>query len=342
MNVLTVNAGSTSLKIDLVRDGSRIVGWDSLPEAAAAAPLADVVAHRLVHGGPREAPVLIDDAVRAELDDLAVVDPLHMQPALDGIDAARRKFAGVPDVACFDTSFHATIPEAARRYALPQPWRDSVPAYGFHGLSHAWSARRVRELTPEARRVVVAHLGGGSSLCGIRDGRSQITTMGFTPLDGMPMATRVGNIDPGAVLWLARQPGLDVGDLLSRRSGLQGLAGTPDMRELLRQADDGDAAAEFALRVYRHRFTVLLGGCVAALGGLDVLVFTGGIGEHAAALRRMLCEPLGWLGVELDGGGAARPPDARISTDGSRVGVYVIAAREELVMAEAAERLLAG
>jgi len=335
VNIVTVNAGSTSLKVDLVRDGVRVGGWDTL-ESVVDGPdgPADAVAHRIVYGGGHSEPAVVDTRLRDELDGLAAIDPLHMGPALEALDTARRYWPDVPHVACFDTAFHTSIPASARRYALPQPWRDRVPAYGFHGLSHAWSAVRVRELAPDARLVVVAHLGGGSSLCGIDSGRSRVTTMGFTPLDGLVMATRVGAIDPGAVLWLSRQPDIDLDDLLSYRSGLQGLAGSADMRDVLSRAAAGDADANFALDVYEHRFVTQLGACVAAIGGIDVLVFTGGIGEHAPALRERLCRRLGWLGVALDGATADSEPDSELTSQGSHVRVFVIAAREDLIMAD--------
>lgn len=342
MHVLTVNAGSTSLKIDLVRDGAAQQSFESVADAAMRlSEPPPVVAHRIVHGGTRTTPTVIDSDMRAELAELADLDPLHDPPALDAIDQARVAWPQALHVACFDTAFHATVPEQARTYALPQPWRDSCRVLGFHGLSHEWSALRLAELAPSARRAVIAHLGGGSSLCGLLDGRSQITTMGLTPLDGLVMASRSGAIDPGAVLWLGRQEGLDVEDLLSRRSGLLGLAGSADMSAVVERADAGDAVAAFALDVYEHRFVTLFGGCVAALGGLDALVFTGGIGEHADGLRARLCRRLGWLGITLD---PARSPtyagERDLAAPESSVRVFVIPAREDLMMARAAWQML--
>lgn len=342
MNILTVNAGSTSMKVDLVRDGVAVSHWDALdPVAGDPSVRPQAVAHRFVHGGRRTAPVVVDADVRRELDELVVLDPLHLPPALDALEAARAAWPTVPHVVCFDTAFHVTIPAARRSYALPQPWRGQLPAYGFHGLSHSWSAHRLAELAPAARRSVVAHLGGGSSLCGIVDGRSEVTTMGFTPLDGLVMATRPGSLDPGAVLWLARQPGLDLEDLLTRRSGLAGLTGTPDMREVLARARSGDGDASFALDLYEQRFGSLLGGCVATIGGIDALVFTGRIGEAADALRSRLLGRLDWLGVEVDTRSRPRgESDWELSAVGSRLRVFVIRSAEHLVLARDTEHLV--
>jgi acetate kinase len=221
-------------------------------------------------------------------------------------------------VACFDTAFHRTIPEAARTYALPARLRRLVQGYGFHGLSHAWAAARATEAAPGARRLLVAHLGGGQSLCGVLDGASVVTTMGFTPLDGLVMATRSGALDPGAVLWLARHTDEDLAEVLERESGLLGLAGTADMAEVLARRAAGDEAATLAVDVWRHRLVTQAGACVAALGGLDVMVFTGGIGEHSAEARALVTERLAWLGAE----------------------VLVVESREDLRMAAEAEALL--
>jgi acetate kinase len=211
-----------------------------------------------------------------------------------------------------------------------------VRVYGFHGLSYAWSARRLRELAPDAHRVVVAHLGGGQSLCGLLDGVSVTTTMGFTPLDGLVMATRSGAIDPGAVLWLARHTDEDLEHVLDRESGLLGLAGTSDMREVLDRAAAGNAEAEFALEVYLTRLTRLLAGCVAELQGLDALVFTGGVGEHAAGLRSLIAERLAWLGVAVD-------PDRsgeEITATPAVVRTFVVPAREDLQAARETAQVL--
>jgi acetate kinase len=313
---LTVNAGSTSMKVSLLDGEDAVARYGSLDDAIAGGAAVDAVLHRVVHGGDRSEPVLVDDAVEDELRALVELAPLHQPPALDALARCRAAWPAVTHVACFDTAFHATIPDAARTYALPAELRRQVRAYGFHGLSHAWAVGRVRELAPAARRVVVAHLGGGQSLCAALDGRSVATTMGFTPLDGLVMATRCGSIDPGAVLWLAdRVEGL--ADVLEHESGLRGLSGTADMRELLDREDD---EARLALDVYLHRLVWLLGGCVATLEGLDALVFTGAIGERADRLRDLVCARLGWIGPSVQ--------------------TFVVEAREDLQMVRDAAAVL--
>jgi acetate kinase len=335
LDVLVVNAGSTSLKLTRCHGEDVVATYSSLQEALAAQP-PDAVAHRVVHGGERTGAVLVDDGVLEELGALVELAPLHQPPALEAIERTRSALPGVPQVACFDTAFHATIPPAARTYALPARLRDRVRVYGFHGLSYAWAARRMRELAPDARRVVVGHLGGGQSLCGLLDGASVTTTMGFTPLDGLVMATRSGAIDPGAVLWLTRHTDEDLEHVLDRESGLLGLAGTADMREVLERADAGNAAARFALEVWLTRLTRLLAGCVAELQGLDALVFTAGIGEHAAGLRSLIAQRLAWLGVTVDPGRSGE----EITAVGARVRTFVIPAREDLQAAHETALLL--
>lgn len=301
-----------------------------------------VVAHRVVHGGERTGPVLIDDRVVDELDALTELVPLHQPPALDAIRLCRAALPDAIQVACFDTAFHATIPDAARTYALPERLRLRVRVFGFHGLSHGWAATRLHELAPGARRAVVAHLGGGQSLCALLDGRSVMTTMGFTPLDGLVMATRCGSIDPGAVLWLGAHTDEDLGEVFERESGLLGLAGTDDLRKVLALADQGDPAARLAMGVYRHHLVTGIGSCVAALGGLDALVFTGGVGEHADQVRTMVADALGWLGLAIDAAepGSATDEEYEVSADGSQVRTFVIRSREDLRMANEAAQLL--
>ena len=325
MRVLVVNAGSSSLKLSLL-DGDELVReHDDLETALAERP--DAVGHRVVHGGGRTAAVRVDDAVRDELAALTDLAPLHQPPALKALAACRERLPDVPHVACFDTAFHSTLPEAARTYALPERLRGTVRVHGFHGLSHAWASSRAAP----ARRVVVAHLGSGSSLCAVLDGRSVDTTMGFTPVDGLVMGTRTGALDPGAVAWLARR-GEDLQQVLEREGCLKGLAGTSDMREVLAR---DDPAARLAVDVWLHRAVRLTGSMVAVLGGLDALVFTGGVGEHAAGLRARLCARLEFLGVrlgELDGEDASAP--------GSAVRVMVVHAREDVQIAREVRALL--
>jgi acetate kinase len=248
-----------------------------------------------VHGGPRfREPVVIDDDVRAEIEQLESLAPLHNAPALRAIEEAQRVLPDIPHVAVFDTAFHVTIPEEAATYAVPQRWREwGVRRYGFHGLSVQWCAEQVR-----APRLVVCHLGGGSSVTAVLDGRSVDTTMGFSPLEGVPMTTRSGSIDPGAVLYLLRERGLDedmVEHDLNFESGMKALAeGTGDMRDI------EAAGGGLALDVFAYRVAAAVAAMASALGGLDALVFTAGIGENSAVVRSRVCGRLAFLGIELD------------------------------------------
>jgi acetate kinase len=328
LRILVVNAGSTSLKLHVVvGDKSRRV--ESLEQDV------DAVAHRVVHGGERfREPVLIDDEVHEAIRELEPLAPLHNEPALRGIDDARRALPDVPHVAVFDTGFHATIPPEAATYAVPLEWREwGVRRYGFHGLSVQWAAEQVR-----VPRLVVCHLGGGCSVTGVRDGRSVDTTMGFSPLEGVPMTTRSGSVDPGALVYLLRERGLDVDALdhaLNHESGFAGLAGVEGMREL---EAAGTEAAELALEVFTYRVAAAVASMAAACGGLDGLVFTAGIGENSARVRADVCARLAFLGVELD---AARndAAEADCMVSSGRVAVHVIHAREELVAARAARAI---
>jgi acetate kinase len=294
----------------------------------------EAVAHRVVHGGPtfRE-PVLIDDAVLEEIRALEAIAPLHNAPALRGIDDAGRAFPGVPQVAVFDTGFHATIPDEAAVYAVPARWRDEwgIRRYGFHGLSVQWCAERV-----PVPRLVVCHLGGGCSITAVRDGRSVDTTMGFSPLEGVPMATRSGSVDPGALVYLLREHGLDAEALdqaLEHESGLLALAGTADARLL--------EAGSLALAVFAHRVAGAVAAMAAAAGGIDAIAFTAGIGEGSALVRSAVCGHLAFLGVELDeAANTAAEPDCDVAAAGSAVRVFVIGAREELVAARVTRDLL--
>jgi len=246
------------------------------------------------------APVRIDDEVERRLRALTDLAPLHQPKSLAGIDALRKLLPDVPAVACFDTAFHATLPDIASTYAIPAEWQEryGIRRYGFHGLSHGYASRRCAELTG-ARRIVVAHLGAGASLCAVLDGRSVDTTMGFTPLEGLVMATRSGSLDPGLVLWLSTDAGIpaaELADALEHRSGLLGLAGTADMRQVIAR---DDSAARLALGVYIRRLCQEIAAMTVSLGGLDALVFTGGVGEHAPEVRRRAVDGLGFLGLRL-------------------------------------------
>jgi acetate kinase len=303
----------------------------------------EAVGHRIVHGGTEfTGPVRIDDAVVARLRALTDLAPLHQPKSLAGLEATSSVLPGVPAVACFDTAFHAGMPAHAATYALPAEWRRrfNLRRFGFHGLSHAYASRRAAELlgTPvEALRVVTCHLGAGASLAAVAGGRSVDTTMGFTPLDGLVMATRSGSVDPGLVLWLEEHVGTPPAELahtLEHRSGLLGLAGTADMAEVIARAAERDADAELALGVYVHRLCAGIGSMAAALDGMDALVFTGGVGENAAEVRELAAGRLGFLGVRVDTqANAAGDPDRAISPPGSPTSVLVIAAREDLEIA---------
>ena len=287
-------------------------------------------------------PVLIDAEVRAQIFRLEPLAPLHTGSALRAIEAAEAILPDIPHVAVFDTGFHATIPARAATYGLPRQWRVEwgVHRYGFHGLSVQWSAERVR-----APRLVVCHLGGGCSVTAVLDGCSVDTTMGFSPLEGVPMATRSGSIDPGSILYVLREHGLGVDELdlaLNHEAGLKGLAGgSGDMRELEERASAGDPEAALALEVFVHRVVAAIGAMTAATCGLDALVFTAGIGEGSALVRSRVCERLRYLGVELDEARNARcAADADLETATSAVRVVVVEAREELIAARAAVALI--
>jgi acetate kinase len=294
------------------------------------------VAHRVVHGGPSfRDPVVIDASVRDRIFELESLAPLHNAPALAAIEQAERAFPGAPHVAVFDTGFHATIPDEASTYALPARWREEwgIRRYGFHGLSVQWAAERV-----SVSRLVVCHLGGGCSVTAVRDGRSVDTTMGFSPLEGVPMTTRSGSIDPGALLYVLREHGLDAESLdrvLEAESGLLALIGSADARAL--------EPGGLGLNVFAHRVAGAVAAMAAATGGLDALVFTAGIGEGSALVRAEVCGRLGFLGVELDPArNAAAEPDCEVSVRDSAARVVVIRAREDLVAARAARMLIGG
>jgi acetate kinase len=335
LSLLVVNAGSTSLKLSVVHSDDSTVRVASLAEA----PAVDAVVHRVVHGGPQLLePVLIDDAVRAELERATELAPLHNAPAVEAIDEARGALPDVPHVAVFDTAFHATIPEEASTYALPRRWREEwgIRRYGFHGLSVAWSAERV-----PVPRLVVCHLGGGCSVTAVLDGRSVDTTMGFTPLEGVPMATRPGSIDPEIPLFLLRHGAESPESLeqaLEHESGLLALGGSIRVEEL--QGSD-EPGARLALGVFCYRVATAVAAMTAALGGLDALVFTAGIGEGSAPVREAVCGRLGHLGVRLDAGAnAVAQPDVDVAAAGSGVQVWVVRAREDVVAARAARPVL--
>jgi acetate kinase len=359
VRVLVVNAGSSSLKLRLLGPGDALladadiaapraeVAEAALAEWVAGAGAIDAVGHRIVHGGEHfRAATTIDADVVAALRALTDLAPLHQPKSLAALDAVTRALPGTPAVACFDTAFHATLPEAAATYAVPAAWRErwGVRRYGFHGLSHAYAARRSAELTGgAAARVVTCHLGAGASLCAVRDGRSVDTTMGFTPLEGLVMATRSGSVDPGLLLWLLEREAVDVRDMaeaLEHDAGLLALAGTADMREVLGRAATDDRA-RLALDVYVHRLRAGIAGMAAALGGLDALVFTGGVGERAPAVRAAAADGLRFLGVAIDAAANdTADEDADVSAASAPARTLVVRAREDLEIAGQVRALL--
>jgi acetate kinase len=334
---LILNAGSSSLKWSLLDVRSEKVeaegneAWESGRDAARAAlerlrrlPAPDAIGHRLVHGGQRfREAVLLDAPTRKALGELAEIDPLHTGRALELVDAAADAFPGVPQVAALDTTFHATIPEAAAVYPIPYEWTREwgLRRFGFHGLSVAYAVRRVGEiLSGVPERLVVCHLGSGCSVTAVRGGRSADTSMGFTPLEGVMMGTRSGSLDPGLLLYLERQHGKSAAELeedLNQRSGLLGVSGvSADLRKVLEAGDAGNERAKLAYGIFIHTLRRAVGAMAGVLGGIDALVFTGGIGEHSARVREDVSTALAGL--------ASSP-----------VRTLVIAAREDLsVLAE--------
>jgi acetate kinase len=352
VRVLVANAGSSSLKLRVLEADDRVSARADLPvvahrmDASAIerwlAPLGrvDVVGHRVVHGGADfTCAVRVDDRVVHALEALCDLAPLHQPLSLAVLAELRRLLPDAPHVACFDTAFHATLPPEASTYALPAEWRArwGLRRFGFHGLSHAYASRRARALTGDARRIVTCHLGAGASLAAVLDGRSVETTMGFTPLEGLVMATRSGSLDPGLVLWLEQHTGMSadaLADALEHRSGLLGLAGTADMRELEARAAAHDVAARLALDVYLHRLRAGIAAMAAAMGGVDVIVFTGGVGENSPLVRARAAEGLGFLGVRLDAArNATGAGDRAIGAAGAPAGALVVPAREDLQIA---------
>ena len=308
--------------------------------------LPDVVAvgHRVVHGGEEYSdPQLLTPEIVARLEHFVPLAPLHQPHNLAGIHALLAVRPDLPQVGCFDTAFHHGQPELAKLLALPRAYRaEGVRRYGFHGLSYEYIAGALAEAmgTPATGRVVVAHLGNGASMCAMHDGRSMASTMGFTAVEGLPMGTRSGSLDPGVLLYLIEQHGMGVRsltNLLYKQSGLLALSGfSNDMRDLLASADPN---AKLAVDYFCYRIARELGSLAAALGGLDALVFTGGIGEHAAAVRERVCALSAWLGIDLDP--AANASDGRrIDRSGSRTAVWVLPTNEELIIARHTRRLV--
>lgn len=369
--VLCLNSGSSSLKYALFRmddENARPLGAGSIDDSpdparavsrafeamsASGLPAPDAVAHRLVHGGDRFFhSVVVSEATLAELWEIAPFAPLHLPAELRAIEAAKRRYPGVPQIACFDTAFHRGLPERSRRLPLPRSCEAAgVRRYGFHGLSYAYIVEELGSVL--GRRAIVAHLGSGASMVALRDRQPIDTTMSFTPAGGLVMGTRSGDLDPGVILHLlatrARSDGdanaaftealAEIERMIQRESGLLGISGvTADMKKLLALQSHDDRAA-LAVDVFCYRIKMQIGAYAAALGGLDTLVFTGGIGEHAAPVRAEVCSGLGHLGIRLDP--AANEAGSRVISDGEGAcSVLVVKANEELVIAREAARCL--
>ncbi len=362
--VVVVNAGSSSLKVRLLGGDDAVLGsldldaWDGRPDHAELADFlattcadAAVVGHRVVHGGTVFShAVLIDDDVLGAIGQLTDLAPLHQPRALAGIAAAQRALPCTPAVACFDTAFHAGLPAAAARYALPAAWtqRFGLRRFGFHGLSHGYAAGRAAQLLDRdlaTLRLVTCHLGAGASLAAVHGGRSVDTTMGFTPLEGLVMATRSGSVDPGLIIWLLQhgQLGLDeVAAGLEQSAGLAGLSGQSagDIRDVQRAAARGDEAAALAIEVYLHRLRREIAAMAAAMNGLDAVVFTGGIGEHNPAIRAAAANGLQFLGISVAADRNAATGDAVISGPDTPVPSLVVTAREDIEIARQARDVL--
>jgi len=340
---LKASAGGGEQLVDRSFLAARVLDVPSALQAAAAwlneqldgDPV--VIGHRVVHGGPLySGPMLVDDKVLADLERYIPLAPLHQPHNLMPIRALRRRFPDVPQIACFDTAFHRGHDPLADHYAIPQSlYAEGVQRYGFHGLSYEYIAGRLREVAPEVAggRVIVAHLGSGASMCALHHGRSVESTMGFTALDGLPMGTRPGQLDPGVMLYLLHEKAMtaaEVQDFLYHQCGLKGLSGVSnDVRAL---EESGDPQAGFALEYFAYRIGLNAGMLAAALGGLDAFVFTAGIGENSARIRALAGQRLGWLGTAIDPAAnvAAR---LRISAPDSRVPVHVLPTDEELMIA---------
>ncbi len=316
----------------------------------------EAVGHRMVHGAESfSASVLLTQDVLQELDDHIELAPLHMPYNLAGVRAVRDSLGEVPQAAVFDTAFHSTLPETSYLYAIPYSLyrRHKIRRYGFHGTSHRYVAYRYRKLTERGRdevNIVTLHLGNGCSACAIKDGRSVDTSMGFTPLEGLVMGTRAGDVDPAILDYIAVKEGLDlrgVENLLNKQSGLLGISGlTNDMRELLEEADENyDRRARLAIEIFCYRARKYIGAYLAAMGGADAIVFTGGIGQNAPIIRATILEGFAWLGVELDdemNASTVGQEVGRISRDGSRISAWVIPTDEELLIARDTVRLVLG
>lgn len=367
--LLCVNAGSSTLKASLFEAGSggsvtevegrsatidRVPSAEALDEALLALGISGpeavrAVGHRVVHGGTefREA-VRVDGGVKAAIARLSVLAPLHNPPALAALEAAERRFPGVPHVAAFDTAFFSDLPREQVVYPIPYEWHErwGVRRFGFHGLSHQYCSGRAGEMLGGGRhRVVVLHLGNGCSGSAVVDGKPVATTMGFTPMEGLMMGTRSGSVDPGILLHAVREEGLSADELdeaLNHKSGLLGVSGVSgDFRAVLAAARAGQERARLAIAIYADRARAAVGSLATAMGGIDALVFTAGIGEHAAELRAEVCRGLEFMGLAIDlDRNAAAAPDADVSLTGSPARILVVHTREDLVVARETRRVI--
>jgi acetate kinase len=307
------------------------------------------VGHRVVHGGDRyTSAVRINAEVKRTIEELTELAPLHNPASLEGINAVEQVLPKVPQIAAFDTAFHATLSEAARTYPLPRKWTREwgIRRYGFHGLSHSYcSTEAAKKIGRQGLRLVIAHLGNGASVSAVRDGVCVDTSMGFTPLEGLMMATRSGTVDPGILIYLLRHKGLDAEELdntLNYESGLLGVSGiSSDLRQILSELPH-NPDARLAVDVYVHRIVKTIGAMAATLGGIDALVFTAGVGEGSPEIRKRVCEKLKYLGLEMDPAANENcQPDADIATPSSTVRILVIATREDLTIMRETRRLVA-
>lgn len=363
MRILVLNAGTSSLRASLIGQPGDVTvdrrelgrpahaGWtDALRGGLAGAGRVDAVGHRVVHGGEEHtAPLLLSERVLADLGRLRDLAPLHNGPALEVIEAARDAFPDLPQVACFDTAFHATLERDARTYPLPWEWTEEwgLRRFGFHGLSVAWSTERAAALLDRPAgelSLVVAHLGSGCSVTAVRGGRSIDTSMGMTPLEGLMMGTRSGSVDPGLLLHLLDDGRVtldEMRDALQSRSGLLGVSGvSADVRRVEAAAASGDTRAELALAMFVRRAAAGVAAAATSLERLDALVFTGGVGERAGVVRAAICARLRTLGLPAVLNPSTDAPDEVLSLPGSSVAVLRVEAREDLVIARDVERLL--
>ena len=352
--ILTVESNGNEQEIELEdRDKALKTLLDTLVEGETkvidSLDKIDLVGHRVVHGGAKYSqPTLINDGVKSAIADLIPLAPSHNPANLEGINTIEEILPKVPQVAVFDTAFHSTIPKFAKVYPIPYKYYEKgIQRYGFHGTSHQYCANRTAQILQqplESLKIVTCHLGNGCSLAAIKDGVCIDTTMGFSPLEGLMMGTRCGSIDPQILIYMMQEYGLDAEEidrLLNKESGLKGVSGVSnDLREIAKAIDNGNTQAQLAYDIYLHRLKKAIGAMVASLNGLDVLVFTAGVGEHQSMLRKETCAGLSYLGVKLDTAkNNADPVDVNIATENSQVQVLVIHTQEDWAIAKLAVAL---